>query len=42
MDLTNQEITTFTSNTKFFNITKLNTCFKTSIGTCVDLILTIA
>ena len=37
---TNQEMTTFMSDNDFINIIKSNTCFKTSTGTCIDLILT--
>ena len=37
---TNQEMTTFMSDNDFINVIKSNTCFKTSTGTCIDLILT--
>ena len=33
-------MTTFMSDNDFINIIKSNTCFKTSTGTCIDLILT--
>ena len=40
MEPANQEMTTFMSDNDFINIIKSNTCFKTSTGTCIDLILT--
>ena len=40
METTNQVMTTFMTGNDFINIIKLNTCFKTSTGTCIDLILT--
>ena len=33
-------MTTFMSDNDFINIIKSNACFKTSTGTCIDLILT--
>ena len=40
MEPTNQEMTTFMADNDFINIIKSNTCFKTSTGTCIHLILT--
>ena len=40
MEPTNQEMTTFMADNDFINIIKSNTCFKTSVGTCIGLILT--
>ena len=37
----NQGLITFISDNDFINIIKSNTCFKTSTGTYIDLILTI-
>ena len=36
----NQTMATFMSDNDFIIIIELNTCFKTSTGTCIDLILT--
>ena len=40
MEPTNRVMTTFMSDNDYINIIKSNTCFKTSTGTCIDLILT--
>ena len=40
MEPTNQMLTTFMANNDLINIIKSNKCFKTSAGTCIDLILT--
>ena len=40
MEPTNQVMTTFIADNDFINIIKSNTCFKTSTGTSIDLILT--
>ena len=40
MEPTNQVMNTFIADNDFNNIIKLNTYFKTSTGTCIDLILT--
>ena len=39
MEPTNQEMTTFMSDNNFINIIKSNKYFKTSTGTCIDLLL---
>ena len=39
MESTNQEMTTFMADNDFINIVKSSTCFKTSTGPCIDLIL---
>ena len=40
MEPTNQLMTTFMAVNDFINIIKSNTCFKTSGGTCIGLMLT--